>query len=720
MASLLKEMKRRNVFRVAVGYMVLAWVVLQITDLAAPALLLPEWTLSFVILMGILGFPFALFFAWAFELTPEGIKRSVDVDPQESITGQTAGSLNKVIIALLCAAVAILLADKYLDFGSLLAPPAAEVEVAAEPVPAPVEEDSKPRSIAVLPFVNMSDDSGQEYFSDGISEELLNALAQIRELRVAARTSSFAFKGQNQDITNIGEQLKVETVLEGSVRKAGPRVRISAQLISVDDGYNLWSETYDRDLTDIFAVQDEISAAIVAALRIHLQAGETLVEKQVVNIDAYNLFLQGRNNVRKRTEASLTVALRQFQQAIDIDSNYAPPWAGKALAIQLLSIDNYGKLPRNQVNEEAQTYIDAAFKLDPDLGEAHAAQALLYQNNRQQCADAIKSVDKALEKLPGEGILYSWKSFCLNGQGQYAAAREAVQKGFEVDPLHPAVQANWMVLQADKGNFDAMRNVVVEGTRGYYQAEIRIAEAQGRWADNNLLLDEAEAAQVGDLAANYRRFFEFQLGKTDQPPGTYNRQFEDAVNAVRFPEESAKRLMAVEPQDLSPEQTEVLRLALIAGGRCADLLSALGHRGLEALADFGDPIDRQGVFSEAGEYAFCLKEVGEDTRAEALAGRLLDYFDKAVAAGLRSRDWVERRALLLLILDRQKESVDALREVYELHWLPPGDFYYFDRLYGQSLSEREDYRQLYGEIEQKMNRERAKLGWPAKSLADFL
>ena len=326
MASLLTELRRRNVFRVAVGYLFLAWVVLQITDLLAPALLLPEWTLSLVTFLGILGFPFALFFAWAFELTPEGIKRSEDVAPEESITGQTAGALNKLIIALLCAAVAILLADKYLNFGALLAPPAAEVELAAEPAAMPVEEDSKPRSIAVLPFVNMSDDPGQEYFSDGISEELLNALAQIRELRVAARTSSFAFKGKNQDITNIGEQLNVETVLEGSVRKAGPRVRIVAQLISVDDGYHMWSQTYDRDLVDIFAVQDEISAAIVDALKLHLSAGEAPSAQQPVNIDAYNLYLQGRHNVRQRDPNSLEFALKQFQQAIDMDPDYSQPW----------------------------------------------------------------------------------------------------------------------------------------------------------------------------------------------------------------------------------------------------------------------------------------------------------------------------------------------------------------------------------------------------------
>ncbi|TDG15387.1 hypothetical protein E2F43_03915 [Seongchinamella unica] len=718
MASLLKELKRRNVFRVAVGYLVLAWVVMQITDLVAPALLLPEWTLSLVTFLGILGFPFALFFAWAFELTPQGLKRSEDVTPEESITGQTAGALNKITIALLCAAVAILLADKYLDFGSLLAPPA-EVDVAAAPVSAP-EAEAKPRSIAVLPFVNMSDDPEQEYFSDGISEELLNALAKIRELRVAARTSSFAFKDNNQNITDIGEQLKVETVLEGSVRKSGARVRITAQLISVDDGYHMWSETYDRDLTDIFAVQDEISAAIVDALKLHLSAGEAPAAQQPVNIDAYNLYLQGRHNVRQRDPKALEFALKQFQQAIDIDPDYAQPWAGMSLATQLLREDSYGKIPGPESDRLAQEYLDQAFALDPELGEAHAGQALLY-NVQDRCEQSLQSLDKALAQLPAEGILYTWQSFCLRSLGQYDAAREAVNRGFEVDPLHRSVRVNWIQQQVDDRNFDRIRKSVAKGTREYYVAEFFIAGAEGRRADQYRLMDAADKVQGRELNAFYRDLVRFVwLGETDLPEGTFPTHMEDIFTAVRAPDIAASALVGDDLQALSREQLHILAIALVALDRCGDLLSKLAAMNFEQMDQFGDLGDGDSDFGLGSYYAHCLRQTGEVGRAEQLAQKLLAYFDRAVANGLPIRSWDDLRAHLLLILNRDEEAVASLRDVYEHNALAPIRVAAFSRLFAGSLRENLDFRQLCQDMEATMNEERAKLGWPPKSLADIL
>ncbi|RLQ23316.1 hypothetical protein DWB85_01820 [Seongchinamella sediminis] len=712
-------MKRRNVFRVAVGYLVLAWVVLQITDLVAPALLLPEWTLSLVTFLGILGFPFALFFAWAFELTPEGLKRSADVEPHESITGQTAGALNKVIIALLGMAVAILLADKYLDFGALLAPPAAEQQAAAEPAPAPAEK-GKPRSIAVLPFVNMSDDPEQEYFSDGISEELLNALAKIRELRVAARTSSFAFKGENQSITDIGEQLKVETVLEGSVRKSGARVRITAQLISVDDGYHMWSEAYDRDLVDIFAVQDEISAAIVDALKLHLSAGETPTAQQPVNIDAYNLYLQGRHNVRQRNPSSLEFALKQFQQAIDIDPDYPQPWAGLSLATQLLREDSYGTIPGPESDRLAQEYLDRAFALNPELGEAHAAQALLH-NVRGRCEQSLQSLDKAIAQLPSEGILYTWQSFCLRSLGKYAAAREAVNRGFEVDPLHRSVRINWFQQQADEGNFSRIRKTVTEGTLEYYVAEYIIAAAQGRRADQYRLMDAADKVQKRQLNQFYRNLVSFLwLGETDMPKGTFPAHLEDLFAALEKPTETAAALMALDSQTLSREQLHVLSVALIADRRCGDMLAVSQRLNVEEVTQFGDVDDGDSDFGLASDYAFCLRQTGQAGRADKLAQKLLQYLDQAIASGLPVRSWSDARAKLLLILDRQAEAVASLREVYSRHELGPLRIAIFARLFAGPLNENAEFRQLLQEVEATMNAERARLGMPAKTLAELL
>ena len=235
--ELIEELKRRNVFRVGVAYLALAWVVIQITDMAVPALNLPPSLQGIVFYIGIVGFPFALFFAWAFELTPDGLKRDHEVDRTQSMTHITGRKLDFAIIAMLVLAVAFLVTDNYLfnETGRLGIAPS---DTASSP---PIGEKIYD-SIGVLPFINISNDPEQEYFSDGIAEELLNALAKLKNLQVAARTSSFAFKGQNQDITGIGNALKVDTVLEGSVRKSGTRLRITAQLIDVANGFHLWPQ----------------------------------------------------------------------------------------------------------------------------------------------------------------------------------------------------------------------------------------------------------------------------------------------------------------------------------------------------------------------------------------------------------------------------------------------------------------------------------------------
>ncbi|MBT8067729.1 MAG: adenylyl cyclase, partial [Gammaproteobacteria bacterium] len=239
--SIFAELKRRNVFRVGIAYLVASWVLMQVVDVISPVFELPEWAPKLIFLLLAIGLVPALIFAWAFELTPEGIKRESEVSPEGSITRSTGRKLNFVIIGFLVAAVALLLVERQLKTGDV---PEAATEVATA-------ADTGARSIAVLPFVNMSSDAEQEFFSDGITEEILNSLASVKELKVAGRTSSFAFKGQNDDLRRIGDALGVEHILEGSVRKAGAKVRITAQLIQVDDGFHLWSETYDRELTDV-------------------------------------------------------------------------------------------------------------------------------------------------------------------------------------------------------------------------------------------------------------------------------------------------------------------------------------------------------------------------------------------------------------------------------------------------------------------------------------
>ena len=263
--SFFAELKRRNVVRVGIAYAIAAWIILQATDVIGEILDLPQWGGKLILLMLGVGFVISLFLAWAFELTPEGLKRESEVDRDSSITRVTGRKLDRAIIVVLALALAWFAWDKFSGGGAPSARPETAAATATEPE-APSAEKAVDQSIAVLPFINMSADADNEYFSDGLSEELLNLLAQVEGLKVAARTSTFKFKGSDADIAEIGEKLNVATVLEGSVRKAGDQVRITAQLIMVDDGFHLWSENYDRRLDNIFEVQDEIASAIVDAL----------------------------------------------------------------------------------------------------------------------------------------------------------------------------------------------------------------------------------------------------------------------------------------------------------------------------------------------------------------------------------------------------------------------------------------------------------------------
>ena len=285
MSSLFEELKRRNVFRVGVAYVVVAWLIIQVIETVSEPLSLPDWTEAFFIVLLLAGLPIALLFSWAFELTPEGLKKTKDVKVEESVTANTGKKLNNTIIIVLVLALGYFLWERQ----GLVEQ--AEEHAAEDLIE--VTETTGAVSVAVLPFVNMSADPEQEYFSDGISEELLNLLAKIPELRVPARTSSFQFKGQNLDIGDVAKQLNVKHVLEGSVRKADVRVRVTAQLIEADTGYHLWSETYDRELDDIFAIQDEISAEIVAALSdtLGISVDEAPHVSAAASSEAYKLLL---------------------------------------------------------------------------------------------------------------------------------------------------------------------------------------------------------------------------------------------------------------------------------------------------------------------------------------------------------------------------------------------------------------------------------------------
>ena len=383
-------------------YVVAAWLLLQVTDVLSSLLPVPEWTGSFVFILLVIGLPPTLIFAWIYEYTPEGLRRQEDVDRSQSITAETGRKVNVLIVALLVLTIGVVAMDRLIPE---MPPEADTADADAAPEATTIDPsatgnvESLPateNSIAVLPFVNMSSDEEQEYFSDGLSEELLNLLARIPELKVAARTSSFAFKGKNLEIPEIASRLKVAHVLEGSVRKHGNQLRITAQLIQADNGYHLWSETYDRQLDNVFQIQEDISSAVVDALRITLLGEVPRTRK--TDPAAYQLFLEGQYLKRQISRDSLLRAIEAFKQAVEIDPAYVPAWA--ELADTYLWGGGSDELSYEEKTALADQAIEKAINTDPDYAFAYYVRGVSWFISKHRFNKGIEDFELALKLDP--------------------------------------------------------------------------------------------------------------------------------------------------------------------------------------------------------------------------------------------------------------------------------------------------------------------------------
>jgi TolB-like protein/Tfp pilus assembly protein PilF len=408
--SLIAELKRRKVFKVGAAYLVVAWLVVQAASIVFPTFEAPPWALRIFILAVLLGFPIALVLAWAVEIDEGGAFR-LEVAP--------IGNKRMYGIAAGLAALAI---GWY-----LVGRPHAHA-------------DADARSVAVLPFVNMSADANQEYFSDGIAEELLNRLAQSADLHVAARTSAFQFKGKNLDIADIARQLKVANVLEGSVRKDGARIRVTAQLIEAAGGFHLWSQTFERDAADVFKVQDEIAGAITTALEAKLSGRSTSASAGERPIDpvAYDEYLQGRQKVALRVEDNLRLATEAFTRAIARAPDYAPAYSGRALVL-VLGLAWKPWIPAPEALAAATTDIAKALQLDPGSAEAYMVRAIV-EGIQLHSNAALADFERALKLAPGNVDLINFYGDFLNTVGALRRAEALKRQAMALDPLafvHP-------------------------------------------------------------------------------------------------------------------------------------------------------------------------------------------------------------------------------------------------------------------------------------------
>jgi len=435
--SLYNELKRRNVFRVAIAYLAGAWLLIEVAGTLFPAFGVPDWAVRFVVIILGLGFLPALIISWAYELTPEGLKREKDVIRDTSITHVTAKRLDGITIGLIIVALTFILADRFWLSPRFAEQSTAPIEVVAdhEPTSEPesTEPQSPPNSIAVLPFVNMSDDAANEYFSDGISEELLNLLAKIPELRVISRSSAFSFKGKDFDIPTVATKLNVAYVLEGSVRKADNQVRITAQLIEARSDTHMWSETYDRTLDDIFAIQDEIAAEVVARLKVMLLGDAPKTEE--TDPEAYALYLQARHLGRRGTSGAWEQSIALYQRALAIDPNYATAWSG--LAIIYIMQSGWGQLPLDEGFTLARETANQALALNPVYAPAHASLgsiALLYDRDLEATA---RHFEHALALEPANLEILSEVADLVAKLGRLEEAIEMMKYVVNRDPVNP-------------------------------------------------------------------------------------------------------------------------------------------------------------------------------------------------------------------------------------------------------------------------------------------
>lgn len=455
--NIFNELKRRNVFRAAGLYIVVGWALAQAASLFESALSLPGWFDAMVLTLLMLGFPIAVVFAWAYEMTPEGLRPTKDVAADASIAPVTARKLDMAILAGIGVLIALIVADRFLDRKD-----ARVIAVSGGGKHAALADNS----IAVLPFTDMSSEQDQGYFSDGISEELLNSLAQLKDLRVAGRTSSFAFKGQNKDLREIGQILGVGYIVEGSIRKAGNKVRVSAQLIQAKDGYQQWSNTYDRSLDDIFAVQDEIAAAIVtemgAALPALAVAKETLKPAaRAADISAYDRFLLAREKMTQDgSRAAYEEAARLLDGAIDSDPHYAPALAWRAYAETMLSDmpGGVGEKPVAEALPIVKEYADRAIAEDPQSAEALFALGSYYGLRSSAEPDyldrTIETLRKAIAARPNFPQAENDLAYFLEKKGDAAGAMKILADVLTRDPGLRDANVIYLSMLDQMGRYD--------------------------------------------------------------------------------------------------------------------------------------------------------------------------------------------------------------------------------------------------------------------------
>ncbi len=446
--SLIKELKRRNVFKVGLAYAVTTWILLQLTDVVIGILNLPEWAPQLILLILLVGFVPALILAWAFELTPDGVKLETEVDRKDSITPKTGRKLDYVIIISLGLSLGYFIWESRFEQKTAEYDTAVAEALVAEPVieepeaqAAAVAVEVDANSIAVLPFANRSADAGDIYFTDGIHDDLLTQLSKIEAFSVISRTSMMEYRDTTKNLRQIARELNVANIMEGSVQRAGDRVRINVQLIDAETDEHLWAEIYDRELTtnNLFDIQSEIAKAIATALRATLTDSElaSVADVPTENVEAYDLYLQARNFLTSETKAEYQTAVELYKEALSLDPGFKLAWIKLAEA-QMTNYWVYGGDPADR--KSAQEAIEKAREIDPAFAELYMAEGFYWYWGYLDYERALYYLNKAIEMMPGNEDAYMWRGYVSRRAGQWEQAISSMQHSLK---LNPRVNFNW-------------------------------------------------------------------------------------------------------------------------------------------------------------------------------------------------------------------------------------------------------------------------------------
>jgi TolB-like protein/Tfp pilus assembly protein PilF len=646
------ELRRRRVFRVAAAYVVLVWALLQVADVVFPALGFGNIHIRALLIVSLLGFPLAVFLTWRYDLTTEGLVRTRPARDGEL----TLKRADYAVLTLL------FLVATLAGYGIVTTVVTDENVAALAPLPV-----SEAPIIAVLPLANMSGNPGNEYFADGLTEELLNVLAKVDGLKVIGRTSSFAFKDRNEDLTEIGKALRATHLLEGSVRQSGDTIRVTAQLIEVEGATHLWSDQFDRPVGDLFAIQTSIATAVVEQLKIPLLEADAIRVNRARNFRAFDRYLAGKSNVRLRSLEGTRMGVALFKEAIALDDEFSPAYANLALAFLRLHV-NYGEMDFDDAFGQAEAAIQSALSMDPESAEAYAALAVLRQWTWQLAgrddvnrSAADQAYRDALRMNPNDPDTNRFYANFLTNTGQKYAAIEYARRAVEIDPIAPNGNSFLGAMHEQLGEFDEAKRLYLqetrvnpEGPRGYEQMASLSARAFGDLAEAGSWLIKAidiphESAK-GTLARLY-----LDLGRHTEALALIEQIRNESLEArwldKLFAEdyETAYQILATRlHRKASPVRNDYRyagRAACLAGDHAvaADLLGTSDQRLLS---------DEIGINPSSVLDAVCLarslQALDRTDRATQIFNALLNYFAESPRLGSQGYGFADTHVYLLM------------------------------------------------------------------------